>query len=110
LLREVKRYGTSDEQLAQIWRTTSASVRLQRARYGVTPVFKRVDTCGGRIRIVYTLPLFDLRRRRRIGRPGAAQGHDSGQRTERIGQGIEFDIVAAMPRTRCAKMVSKPSW
>jgi len=46
LLREVKRHGTSDEQLAQIWRTTSASVRLQRARYGVTPVFKRVDTCA----------------------------------------------------------------
>jgi len=31
LLREVKRNGTSDEQLAQIWRTTPASVRLQRA-------------------------------------------------------------------------------
>src|SRR5437879_10474660 len=42
LLREVKRHGTSDEQLAQIWRTTPASVRLQRARYGVAPVFKRV--------------------------------------------------------------------
>src|SRR5256885_3085094 len=46
LLREAKRHGTSDEQLAQIWRTTSASVRLQPARYGVTPVFKRVDTCA----------------------------------------------------------------
>src|SRR5215831_862954 len=46
LLREVKRHGASDEQLAQIWRTTPASVRLQRARYGVSPVFKRVDTCA----------------------------------------------------------------
>jgi carbamoyl-phosphate synthase large subunit len=46
LLREVKRNGTSDEVLAQIWRTTSAAVRLQRARYGVAPVFKRVDTCA----------------------------------------------------------------
>src|SRR5437763_17148898 len=46
LLREAKRHGTSDEQLAQIWRTTSASVRLQRARYGVTPVVQRVDTCA----------------------------------------------------------------
>src|SRR5438445_382522 len=46
LLREVKRHGTSDEQLAQIWRTTPASVRLQRARYGVSPAFKRVDTCA----------------------------------------------------------------
>jgi carbamoyl-phosphate synthase large subunit len=46
LLREVKRHGTSDEVLAQIWKTTPAAVRLQRARYGVAPVFKRVDTCA----------------------------------------------------------------
>ena len=46
LLREVKRIGTSDEHLAQIWKTTPAAVRLQRARYGVGPVFKRVDTCA----------------------------------------------------------------
>src|SRR6201988_4219084 len=30
LLREVKRHGTSDEQLAQMWKTTAAAVRLQR--------------------------------------------------------------------------------
>jgi carbamoyl-phosphate synthase large subunit len=46
LLREVKRHGTSDEYLARIWKTTPAAVRLQRARYGVSPVFKRVDTCA----------------------------------------------------------------
>jgi carbamoyl-phosphate synthase large subunit len=46
LLREVKRHGTSDEHLARIWKTTPAAVRLQRARYGVSPVFKRVDTCA----------------------------------------------------------------
>src|SRR5450432_1334992 len=46
LLREVKRHGTSDEQLAQMWKTTAAAVRLQRARFGVGPVFKRVDTCA----------------------------------------------------------------
>ena len=34
LLREVKRVGTSDETLAQMWKTTPAAVRLQRARYG----------------------------------------------------------------------------
>src|SRR6202162_515655 len=48
LLREVKRVGTSDEHLAQIWKTTPAVVRLQRARYGVSPVFKRVDTCAAK--------------------------------------------------------------
>jgi carbamoyl-phosphate synthase large subunit len=46
LLREVKRHGTSDEYLARIWKTTPAAVRLRRARYGVSPVFKRVDTCA----------------------------------------------------------------
>src|SRR3989442_855587 len=46
LLREVKRHGASDEQLAQIWKTTPAAVRLQRARWNVAPVFKRVDTCA----------------------------------------------------------------
>src|SRR5262249_39110729 len=46
LLKEVKRHGASDEQLAQLWKTTPAAVRLQRARYGVSPVFKRVDTCA----------------------------------------------------------------
>ena len=46
LLKEVKRIGSSDEYLAQIWKTTPAAVRLQRARYGVSPVFKRVDTCA----------------------------------------------------------------
>src|SRR6202040_388201 len=47
LLREVKRHGTSDEYLAQIWKTTLAAGRLQRARYGVAPVFKLVKTCPG---------------------------------------------------------------
>ena len=37
LLRDVKRIGTSDEHLAQFWKTTPAAVRLQRARYGVGP-------------------------------------------------------------------------
>src|SRR5271155_4123708 len=46
LLLEAKRSGASDEELAQIWKSTPASVRLQRARYGVAPVFKRVDTCA----------------------------------------------------------------
>ena len=47
LLREAKRIGTSDEQLAQIWKTTPAAVRHRSApRHGIAPVFKRVDTCA----------------------------------------------------------------
>src|SRR6266699_780203 len=91
LLREVKRHGTSDEQLAQIWRTTSASVRLQRARYGVTPVFKRVDTCAAEFES-FTPYLYstyededesDAQARPKVMILGSGP--------TRIGQGIEFD-------------------
>ena len=46
LLREAKRAGSSDEQLAQLWRTTAAAVRHARMKWRVAPVFKRVDTCA----------------------------------------------------------------
>src|SRR5438876_4049987 len=91
LLREVKRHGTSDEQLAQIWRTTPASVRLQRARYGVTPVFKRVDTCAAEFES-FTPYLYstyeaeeesDARARPKVMILGSGPN--------RLGQGIEFD-------------------
>src|SRR6266581_4538581 len=91
LLREVKRHGTSDEQLAQIWRTTPASVRLQRARYGVAPVFKRVDTCAAEFES-FTPYLYstyededesDAQARPKVMILGSGPN--------RIGQGIEFD-------------------
>ena len=46
LLREAKRAGTSDEQLAKIWNTTPTAVRLTRHKMKLAPVFKRVDTCA----------------------------------------------------------------
>src|SRR5216110_141378 len=91
LLREVKRHGASDEQLAQIWRSTPASVRLQRARYGVTPVFKRVDTCAAEFES-FTPYLYstyededesDAQARPKVMILGSGPN--------RIGQGIEFD-------------------
>src|SRR5216684_4169589 len=91
LLREVKRNGTSDEQLAQIWRTTPASVRLQRARYSVAPVFKRVDTCAAEFES-FTPYLYstyededesDAQARPKVMILGSGPN--------RIGQGIEFD-------------------
>jgi len=91
LLREVKRHGTSDEQLAQMWKTTPAAVRLQRARYGVAPVFKRVDTCAAEFES-FTPYLYstyededesDAQSRPKIIILGSGPN--------RIGQGIEFD-------------------
>src|SRR5438876_5919033 len=91
LLREVKRHGTSDETLAQMWKTTPAAVRLQRARYGVSPVFKRVDTCAAEFES-FTPYLYstyededesDAQSRPKVMILGSGPN--------RIGQGIEFD-------------------
>ena len=82
LLREVKRHGTSDEYLAQIWKTTPAAVRLQRARYGVAPVFKRVDTCAAEFES-FTPYMYSTYEEEDESDPAAAaEDHDSGQRAE----------------------------
>jgi carbamoyl-phosphate synthase large subunit len=91
LLREVKRYGMSDEQLAQIWKTTPAAVRLQRARWNVTPVFKRVDTCAAEFES-YTPYLYSTYEDEDESDPqNRAKIMILGSGPNRIGQGIEFD-------------------
>jgi carbamoyl-phosphate synthase large subunit len=91
LLREVKRHGTSDEQLAQIWKTTPAAVRLQRARWNVTPVFKRVDTCAAEFES-FTPYLYSTYEDEDEADPqNRPKIMILGSGPNRIGQGIEFD-------------------
>jgi carbamoyl-phosphate synthase large subunit len=91
LLREVKRHGTSDEALAQIWKTTPAAVRLQRARYGVAPVFKRVDTCAAEFES-YTPYLYSTYEDEDESEPtNKPKIMILGSGPNRIAQGIEFD-------------------
>ncbi len=91
LLLEAKRSGASDEQLAQIWKTTTAAVRMQRTKAHVAPVFKRVDTCAAEFES-FTPYLYstyededeaDTTERPKIAILGSGPN--------RIGQGIEFD-------------------
>src|ERR1700690_762217 len=91
LLREVKRHGTSDEQLAQIWKTPPAVVRLQRARYGVSPVFKRVDTCAAEFESFtpYMYSTYEDEDESEVSTRQKVMILGSGP--NRIGQGIEFD-------------------
>jgi len=74
----------------------------------VTPVFSVSIPARG-IRVVYALPLFHVRRRRRSDAQ-RGQGHDSGQWANRIGQGIEFDIAAAMPHYALREDGFERSW
>src|SRR5450631_986623 len=91
LLREGKRIGTSDEQLAQMWKTTPAAVRHRRAKARISPVFKRVDTCAAEFES-FTPYLYstyeDEDEAEPSDRPKIAI---LGSGPNRIGQGIEFD-------------------
>ena len=91
LLREMKRIGTSDEHLAQIWKTTPAAVRLQRARYGVGPVFKRVDTCAAEFESFTPYMYSSYEDEDESEATHKQKIMILGSGPNRIGQGIEFD-------------------
>ena len=91
LLREGKRIGTSDEQLAQMWKTTPAAVRHRRAKAHIAPVFKRVDTCAAEFESFtpYMYSTYeDEDESEPTDRPKIVI---LGSGPNRIGQGIEFD-------------------
>ena len=77
--------------MAQIWKTTPAVVRLQRARYGVSPVFKRVDTCAAEFES-FTPYMYSTYEEEDESEPTQKQKiMILGSGPNRIGQGIEFD-------------------
>ncbi len=82
LLREAKRIGTSDEQLAQMWKTTSAAIRHRRAKSHIAPVFKRVDTCAAEFES-FTPYMYSTYEDEDESEPtGARQNHHPGQRPQ----------------------------
>jgi len=88
---DAKRAGESDERLAQIWHSTAATVRQARARLGVKPVFKRVDTCAAEFEshTPYLYSTYETEDEAdAVDRPKIMI---LGSGPNRIGQGIEFD-------------------
>ena len=91
LMRNMKRMGFSDRQLAQLRNETEAAVRTRRHRLGVRPAYKTVDTCAGEFpsSTPYLYSSYDEEN----------ESHAEGDRTvvilgsgpNRIGQGVEFD-------------------
>ncbi len=92
-LREAKRAGFSDRQLAWWWNTTEMNVRRHRKSRGVEAVFKQVDTCAAEFE-AYT-PYFYSTYESEDETPAAIPGKKRimilGGGPNRIGQGIEFD-------------------
>jgi carbamoyl-phosphate synthase large subunit len=91
LLREAKRMGTGDEQLAQLWKTTAAAVRHRRNKAHIAPVYKRVDTCAAEFES-FTPYLYSTYEDEDESEPSdKPKIMILGSGPNRIGQGIEFD-------------------
>ncbi len=91
VLREAKRLGFSDYQLAQIFKTTERNVRRVRKSKGIRAVYKMVDTCAAEFeaKTPYYYSTYEDEndavptKRKKVMILGSGPN--------RIGQGIEFD-------------------
>ena len=92
-LREAKRFGFSDRQLAKLWDTDEFAVRAERRARGVVATFKSVDTCAAEFE-AYT-PYYYSTYEEEDETPERPSGTKRvmilGGGPNRIGQGIEFD-------------------
>ncbi len=93
LLREAKRSGFSDRQIAALRGpdVTELDIRRQRIALGVKPVYRLVDTCAGEFE-AYTPYFYSSYADRDESRPSDKKKvMILGSGPNRIGQGIEFD-------------------
>ena len=91
ILREAKRYGFSDRQLAKLFARTEMDVRARRKELEVLPTYKLVDTCAGEFE-AYTPYFYSTYETEDEARPSDRPSiMILGSGPNRIGQGIEFD-------------------
>ena len=91
LLREAKRHGFSDAQIAGLLGLSEQQVRQQRHDWGIRPVFKTVDTCAAEFaaRTPYHYSAYD--EETEVEPSDRRKVIILGSGPNRIGQGIEFD-------------------
>ena len=92
-LRQMKRLGFSDRQLAELWGQSEADLRALRHRLGVRPAYKVVDTCAGEFpsSTPYLYSSYDEENEARG--VGDRTVVILGSGPNRIGQGVEFDYL-----------------
>src|SRR5665213_3209730 len=91
VLRQAKRLGISDQQIAKAWNTTEIEVRTERLKLGVKAVFNRVDTCSAEFES-FTPYLYSTYETACEAAPTTNKKvMILGSGPNRIGQGIEFD-------------------
>src|SRR3954449_13244162 len=90
-LFELKRKGFSDRRLAYLFNTDEKQVRARRHKFGIRPVYKRVDTCAAEF-ATKTAYLYSTYEEECEAEPTDRKKiMVLGGGPNRIGQGIEFD-------------------
>ncbi len=91
LLRDLKRAGISDADLAHATGLDEGSVRTRRLEAGIVPAYKRIDTCAAEFES-FTPYMYGTFEQECEAEPtGRAKVVILGSGPNRIGQGIEFD-------------------
>ena len=94
LLRDAKRMGFSDESIGTLADRLPEQVRDLRSEWGITPVFKTVDTCAAEFsaQTPYFYSSYEQENEAELVQGSKAAVLGSGP--IRIGQGIEFDYCS----------------
>ena len=91
VLRTAKEYALSDRRIAYLTNSTETEVRKRRKDLNITPVYKRVDTCGAEFES-HTPYLYSTYEEECEAEPTDRRKiMILGSGPNRIGQGIEFD-------------------
>ena len=91
VLRTAKEYALSDRRIAYLTNSTETEVRKRRKDLNITPVYKRVDTCGAEFES-HTPYLYSTYEEENEAEPTTRRKiMILGSGPNRIGQGIEFD-------------------
>jgi carbamoyl-phosphate synthase large subunit len=91
LLREAKRSGYSDRQLAHLWGLSEQDVRSARAEQGLRRTYKTVDTCAAEFEAFTPYLYGTFEDESEVPPADRPRVVVLGSGPNRIGQGIEFD-------------------
>ncbi len=94
LMRSAKRLGFPDAQIATLADRLPEQVRELRKEWGITPVYKMVDTCAGEFEAVTPYFYSTYEQENEAVPDGAESAVVLGSGPIRIGQGIEFDYCS----------------
>ncbi|VAX40526.1 Carbamoyl-phosphate synthase large chain [hydrothermal vent metagenome] len=106
LIRQAKRDGFSDKQLAIWWNSNEPDVRKHRKQLGIEATFKQVDTCAAEFEAYtpYYYSTYEQEDETPAKEPGKKRIIILGGGPNRIGQGIEFDYCCCQAAFAMAEL------